>query len=82
MFEVLLELKNRFWNQSTNSYNRSRGELGFPNEMVSNLAQRRSGVFAAPIADWREEQGIKQLADVSTCESFIKELQKESGHSR
>ncbi len=41
MFEVLLELKNRFWNQSTNSYNRSRGELGFPNEMVSNLAQRR-----------------------------------------
>ena len=35
------------------------------------LAQRSNGVFASPFADWREEQGIKELADVSTCESFI-----------
>ncbi|HEX6731935.1 MAG TPA: sugar phosphate nucleotidyltransferase, partial [Pyrinomonadaceae bacterium] len=33
MFEVLLDLRQRYWNESTNRYNRSRGELGFPNEL-------------------------------------------------
>ena len=77
MFAVLRELRERFWNQSQGCYERSRGELGFPNEMINNLAQRSNGVFAGPIADWREEQGIKKLADVSTCASFIAELQEE-----
>jgi galactokinase/CTP:molybdopterin cytidylyltransferase MocA len=82
MFEVLLDLRSRFWNDSKSCYDRSRGELGFPNEIINILAQRRNGVFACPVADWREEQGIKQLADVSTCESFISELQKEEEESR
>jgi len=77
MFAVLRELRERFWNQSQGRYNRSRGELGFPNEMINSLAQRSNGVFAGPIADWREEQGIKKLADVSACASFIAELQEE-----
>lgn len=76
MFAVLRELRERFWNQSQRCYDRSRGELGFPNEMINSLAQR-NGVFAGPIAGWREEQGIKELADVSTCASFIAELQEE-----
>jgi len=77
MFAVLRELRERFWNQSQGCYDRSRGELGFPNEMINNLARRSNGVFAGPIADWREEQGIKELADVSACASFIAELQED-----
>lgn len=74
MFAVLRELRARYWNKSKGCYDRSRGELGFPNEMINSLAQRSNGVFAGPIADWREEQGIKQLADVSACATFIAEL--------
>ena len=74
MFAVLLDLRNRYWDESTRSYDRSRGELGFPNELINSLARRKHGVFACPIADWREEQGIKRLEDLSTCERFISEL--------
>jgi galactokinase/CTP:molybdopterin cytidylyltransferase MocA len=74
MFEVLLDLKGRYWNESNHNYDRSRGELGFPNEVINSLAKRQHGVFACAIADWREEQGIKQLEDLSTCERFISEL--------
>jgi galactokinase/CTP:molybdopterin cytidylyltransferase MocA len=77
MFAVLLDLRNRYWNESTHSYDRSRGELGFPNELINRLAGQRHGVFACPIADWREEQGIKRLEDLSVCERFISELKKE-----
>jgi N-acetylgalactosamine kinase len=77
MFAVLRELREHFWNESQGCYDRSRGELGFPNEMINKLAQRSNGVFAGPIADWREEQGIKTLADVSACASFIAELYEE-----
>ena len=77
MFHVLLDLKHRYWNESTKRYERSRGELGFPNEVINALAQRNDGVFASPIADWREEQGIKQLADLATCEQFISELERD-----
>ena len=74
MFEVLLDLRSRYWNESNHNYDRSRGELGFPNEVINSLAKRQHGVFACAIADWREEQGIKQLEDLSTCERFIREL--------
>jgi N-acetylgalactosamine kinase len=77
MFAVLRELRERFWNRPRACYDRSRGELGFPNEVINSLAQRSNGVFAGPIADWREEQGIKELADVSACASFIAEMQEE-----
>jgi len=77
MFQVLLELRDRHWNRATKNYNRSRGELGFPNELISTLAQRESGVFASPFADPREEQGIKQLSDLARCEKFISELEQE-----
>jgi bifunctional N-acetylglucosamine-1-phosphate-uridyltransferase/glucosamine-1-phosphate-acetyltransferase GlmU-like protein len=74
MFEVLLDLRSRYWNESNHNYDRSRGELGFPNEVINSLAKRENGVFACAIADWREAQGIKQLSDLSTCERFISEL--------
>ena len=77
LFEILLDLRNRYWNDSTQRYERSRGELGFPNEVISVLAQRNFGVFASPFADPREEQGIKRLEDVSRCEQFISELKEE-----
>jgi CTP:molybdopterin cytidylyltransferase MocA len=77
MFEVLQSLRTRYWNQSSNSYDRSRGELGFPNEVISVLAQRRTGVLASPIADLREEQGIKRLDDLARCQKFISELERE-----
>jgi hypothetical protein len=74
MFDVLLELRHRLWNESKQCYERSRGELGFPNELINYLSARKSGVLAFPVADWREEQGIKTLNDVSTCETYISEL--------
>ena len=74
MFDVLSELRRRLWNESKQSYERSRGELGFPNELINFLSSRKNGVLAFPIADWREEQGIKTLEDVPTCEDFIAEL--------
>lgn len=77
MFDLLLDLERRYWNESTHNYDRSRGELGFPNEVTNRLAKRQNGVFACAIADHREEQGIKQLEDVSTCERFILELENE-----
>jgi len=81
VFEVLHNLRSRYWNDSTGSYDRSRGELGFPNEVISALAQRESGVFASPFADPREEQGIKRLEDLSRCEKFISELEQEETES-
>jgi galactokinase/NDP-sugar pyrophosphorylase family protein len=77
MFHLLAELRSRYWNESTGRYNRSRGELGFPNELISTLAKRESGVFASPFADPREAQGIKRLEDLSHCERFISELEQE-----
>ena len=74
MFDILLELRDRFWNESKQCYERSGSELGFPNELINFLSSRKNGVLAVPIADWREEQGIKTLNDVSTCETFISEL--------
>ncbi len=77
LFEVLVDLHNRYWNDSSQRYERSRGELGFPNEVISELSKRRFGVFASPFADRREEQGIKRFEDVARCERFISELQQE-----
>ena len=74
MFDTLLELRHRFWNESKQCYERKGRELGFPNELINFLSSRRNGVLAFPIADWREEQGIKTLNDVFTCETFISEL--------
>ncbi len=74
MFDSLLELRHRFWNESKQCYERSGSELGFPNELINFLSSRKNGVLAFPIADWREEQGIKTLNDVSTCETSISEL--------
>ena len=78
MFDVLLNLKKRYWNEDSRRYDRTSGELGFPNELISAFAQQQNGVFASSFADWREEQGIKQLADVTRCEQFIRELQMEN----
>lgn len=78
LFETLLDLRSRYWNDSTRRYDRSRGELGFPNEVISALAPRKHGVFAIPFADAREEQGIKRLEDLECCERFISELEQEN----
>lgn len=77
LFEVLVDLHNRYWNDSSRRYERSRGELGFPNEVISELSKRRFGVFASPFADRREEQGIKRFEDVVRCEKLIAELEAE-----
>ncbi|MDQ2921283.1 MAG: NTP transferase domain-containing protein, partial [Acidobacteriota bacterium] len=77
MFETLLDLRLRYWDESRGRYERPGYELGFPNELINSLGQRETGVFACPIADSREEQGIKKLEDVGRCEQFISELQQE-----
>ena len=77
MFQVLLDLRSRYWDESTGRYNRSRGELGFPNEVINALASRKLGVFASPFADAREEQGIKRAEDVTRCVTFLSELSEQ-----
>jgi galactokinase/CTP:molybdopterin cytidylyltransferase MocA len=77
MFAALEELRRLHWREGERRYDRARGELGFPNEMVNYFAGRQAGVYAAAFADAREEQGIKTLADVSRCEQFIRELEGE-----
>src|ERR1043166_1273597 len=82
MFRMLEDLRERYWDESTGRYNRARGELGFPNELITALASRRFGVFASPVADPREEQGIKTVEDVSRCEQFLSELKAEESAER
>ena len=38
MFKALLDLRHRFWDATNNRYERSRGELGFPNELINYFA--------------------------------------------
>jgi galactokinase len=75
MFEALVDLHRRHWNASEGRYDKPGGELGFPNEVINHLAGRPAGVFACPVADPREGQGIKELDDVARCERIIAELQ-------
>jgi len=81
MFQVLRELRSRYWDESAGRYNRSRGELGFPNEVINALASRNFGVFASPFADAREEQGIKRAEDVSRCETFLVQLNEDEARN-
>jgi len=71
MFEALRELRTRYWDGSRQCYDRPGGELGFPNELINAFAKKQTGVFACPIADSGEEQGIKELADIARCEKII-----------
>jgi bifunctional N-acetylglucosamine-1-phosphate-uridyltransferase/glucosamine-1-phosphate-acetyltransferase GlmU-like protein len=80
MFQVLRELRTSYWDESTERYNRAKGELGFPNELISALASGKFGVFGSSFADPREVQGIKRLEDVSRCEQFLSELKAEDGY--
>jgi galactokinase len=77
MFAALAELRRLHSREGERRYERARGELGFPNEMINYFAGRPAGVYAAAFADAREEQGIKTLADVSRCEQFVRELESE-----
>jgi hypothetical protein len=74
MFAELEALREEYWDPAKRRYNRHGGELGFPNEMIRRLAGRRGGVLAVPIADRREEKGIKSSEDLAVCERFIREL--------
>jgi CTP:molybdopterin cytidylyltransferase MocA len=78
MFSALVELKRRHWDEGVGRYQRHDGELGFPNELINYFVEREAGVFACPVADSREEQGIKQLEDVARCEQFITALAQQS----
>jgi bifunctional UDP-N-acetylglucosamine pyrophosphorylase/glucosamine-1-phosphate N-acetyltransferase len=75
MFRELEELRRLSWKESEGCYERPGGELGFPNEIIRRLAGRPGGVLASPIADWREEKGIKVLPDVLLCEQYLRELE-------
>jgi galactokinase/CTP:molybdopterin cytidylyltransferase MocA len=74
MFRALIELKQQYWNETDQRYEQPGGELGLPNGLINYFATRTPGVLACPIADSREEQGIKSLEDVARCEQFISEL--------
>jgi hypothetical protein len=77
MFAVLLALRQLYWHDSEGHYERPNYELGFPNEFVNYLGEAEAGVLACPIADSREEQGIKNFEDIARCEQFISELEQE-----
>jgi len=74
MVRELEELRRLAWKEDEGCYDRPGGELGFPNEMIRRLAGRPAGVLASPIADRREEKGIKTLEDVALCEQYLHDL--------
>jgi CTP:molybdopterin cytidylyltransferase MocA len=78
MFATLLELRKRYWDDSHGRYERPAHELPFPNELINYFGEGEAGVFACPIADSREEQGIKNFEDVGRCEQLISELDQET----
>ncbi|HEY6120256.1 MAG TPA: hypothetical protein VIV66_09875, partial [Pyrinomonadaceae bacterium] len=80
MFETLGELRRRYWDESCKCYDRPRGELGFPNELVNEFGKRQKGVFACAIAGSEEEQGIKELADIERCERIILQNRASNEH--
>jgi galactokinase/CTP:molybdopterin cytidylyltransferase MocA len=71
---IVSDVRRDHWNEKDQRYDRPRGEFGFPNEVIPRLARTPGRVLACPIADPREEKGIKGLADVATCERYIDEL--------
>lgn len=74
-FAALDELHARYWNGAADRYERPRGELGFPNEIINYLAAAGRAICACPFAGSREEQGIKDFADVKRCSQFINALE-------
>jgi bifunctional N-acetylglucosamine-1-phosphate-uridyltransferase/glucosamine-1-phosphate-acetyltransferase GlmU-like protein len=74
MLRILGGLRAASFDAATGVYRRPGGELGFPNELISALAQEPSGVLASPLADIRETQGIKCKDDVALCERYRAEL--------
>ncbi len=74
MLAELMRLRSEFWLERDACYARPHGELGFPNELIRAYAGREGGVLACPIADPREEKGIKQQSDIARCEKYILEL--------
>ena len=63
-----------FWLEAEQCCARPGGELGFPNELIRMFAPRPGGVLACPLADWREQQGIKERSDITLCERYLREL--------
>ena len=80
MFETLGELRRRYWDESCECYDRPRGELGFPNELINEFGKSQKGVFACAIAASEEEQGIKELADIERCERIILQNRASNEH--
>jgi hypothetical protein len=74
MFHELDLFHRELWREIEMRYDRPRGELGFPNEMIRRFSGRAGGVLAVPIGDWREEKGIKTKSDVQLCEQYIREI--------
>lgn len=74
MLAALEALHTRFWNSAAGRYERPRGELGFPNELIDYFVGHGASLLACPLADPREEQGIKTSADITLCEQYISEL--------
>jgi CTP:molybdopterin cytidylyltransferase MocA len=80
MLEALSELKSAYWRESEGRYDRPGGELGFPNELITLFSRRACGVLACPIADPREQRGVKTLEDIAVCETYIRELSTLEGN--
>ena len=71
MVAALNALHEQTWNAGASRYNRPRGELGFPNEMVRMLCKQANAVVAVPIAQPFEPLGIRTLADVAEAERVL-----------
>lgn len=71
LVENLNELHEKYYNGE--NYDRIKGELGFPNEMIRKIG-KKGLVVSIPICDFREQKGIKVLDDVKIVERYIEEL--------
>jgi len=73
MFETLKELHRKHY-LPDGRYDTPRGELGFPNMMVREMARRGKTILALAMADPRETKGIKAKEDLEKVERYILHL--------
>ena len=73
MVEALQALHTQAWDGREARYNRPKGELGFPNEMVRLLHKQDNAVVAIPLAQAFEPLGIRTMADVAEAERVLAE---------
>jgi len=73
---VLNKLHHEFYDDNSNKYNTTSGELGFPNEMTRGCIEEGLGVEGIAIADPEEVIGLKTPEHIEVIEEWLNKRRK------